>query len=214
MNSRKSEKLDTTITGLQELKGELGDKYIPLVHMISKDFRYSKVISEVIEGSLQEKFSQAVLSVSFEVNTTLNLINDLVLSEFENRKDHITTILRQNSFASKLMTKYTKVVGSGYLRYLLHENVKSLYENQDIILDPDTKNVTENLTSETIENNLSKFCQKIFDDLIEAGDRMPRELKAICYYIHKAGKKYDIPSDIIVQLISGFVILRYVGPGK
>jgi hypothetical protein len=129
-----------------------------------------------------------------------------VFSEFNSRKDHQTTILRQNSFASKLMTKYTKVVGSEYLRLILHDNVQSLYDQVDLLLDPDPKNLKDDKDSSIIEKQLKKICQKIFDDIVDKVDKMPRELKAICYYINEAGKSLNMKTEEIYQLISGFKI--------
>jgi hypothetical protein len=43
---------------------------------------------------------------------------------------------------------------------------------------------------------------------------MPREIRAICYFIAEAGEKYKMNfSNTVLPLVSGFTMLRYICPG-
>lgn len=62
---------------------------------------------------------------------------------------------------------------------------------------------------------LDEWCQKFFDKIIseESVNSMPRELRAICYFIESSGDHFKLDKDTITYpLISGFVMLRYLCP--
>jgi hypothetical protein len=73
------------------------------------------------------------------MNCSLNIIRELIDSEFRKKIQHPTTILRQNSMVSKMMGKYTKIIGEKYLCSLLSELIEDLYKNQDLVLELNKK---------------------------------------------------------------------------
>jgi hypothetical protein len=67
------------------------------------------------------------------------MIRDLIDTEFRKKINHQTTILRQNSMVSKMMGKYTKMIGTNYLRFLLTDLVEDLYQKESLVLDINPK---------------------------------------------------------------------------
>jgi hypothetical protein len=76
----------------------------------------------------------------------------------------------------------------------------------------------ENVEKQSKENleNLTKFCQEFFEKIInqKSIDEMPREIRAICYFIAETGEKYKLNfTYVVLPLVSGFIMLRYLCPG-
>jgi len=202
----------------ESLQGDLGRKYRLMVKIFTSDPRYAKALAEVTQPSVHEKLSSALNNISYEIGASLSIIRALIHLEFDRKKQHPSTILRVNSIVSKMMTKYTKKVGDTYLKLLLGELCLEIYSHPEVSLETNPNNLKGVDVEEQAERNtqlLTEYCQRFFDRIIQEDmiDEMPRELRAICYFILVIGEQYKLNKEkTILPLISGFIMLRYICP--
>ena len=99
--------------------------------------RYAKALADVTAPSQHDKLADALCGLSFEIKASLSIIKALIGLEFDRKQSHPFTILRVNSIVSKMMGKYTKMVGSQYLNTLIGDLIRDLYDkpNMDLELD-------------------------------------------------------------------------------
>jgi len=201
-----------------QLSGEIGKKYKLLVQILTSDPRYAKALADVTAPSQHDKLADALCGLSYEIRASLSIIKALIGLEFDRKQTHPFTILRVNSIVSKMMGKYTKTVGSQYLNTLIGDLIRDLYEKPNLDLELDKSRLTGENLDERLEENLrmtEKVCQSFVDRIISSTmiDLMPRELRTICYFMVDNGEIYKLDFDsIILPLISGFIMLRYICP--
>lgn len=201
-----------------QLSGEIGKKYKSLVQILTSDPRYAKALADVTAPSQHDKLADALCGLSYEIKASLSIIKALIGLEFERKQSHPFTILRVNSIVSKMMGKYTKIVGSKYLNTLIGDLIRELYEKPNMDLELDKSRITGENLDERVEENLrliEKICQSFVDIIVNSSmiDQMPRELRAICYFMIDNGEIYKLDFDsIILPLLSGFIMLRYICP--
>lgn len=204
--------------GNSQLSGDIGKKYKLMVQILTSDPRYGKALAEVTSPSLHDKLSQALINISFDIGASLVIIRSLIHLEFERKYQHPTTILRVNSIVSKMTGKYTKKVGDDYLKKVLGEYIVDLYNKPDLKLEPNSNYLKGDNVQQQSEENLQKlqdYCQKFLDRIVDEAivEEMPRELRAICYFIENSGEQFKLNKEqTIFPLISGFVMLRYICP--
>jgi len=205
--------------GVQKLAGDIGKKYKLLVQIMTSDPRYAKALADVVPPAQHEKLADSLISLSYEIGASLAIIKSLIGLEFDRKQQHPNTILRVNSIVSKMMGKYTKRVGTEYLRLLLGKNIAEVVEQATTMdLEVDPEKVSGDNKQEVIEQRLQQIeevCQKFVDRITSEAmiEEMPRELRAVCYFLKQNGElyKFDI-EKMILPLISGFVCLRYICP--
>lgn len=204
--------------GGSQLSGDIGKKYKLMVQILTSDPRYGKALAEVTSPSLHDKLSQALINISFDIGASLVIIRSLIHLEFERKYQHPTTILRVNSIVSKMTGKYTKKVGDDYLKKVLGEYIVDLHNKPDLKLEPNSNYLKGDNVQQQSEENLQKlqdYCQKFLDRIVDEAivEDMPRELRAICYFIESSGEQFKLNKEqTIYPLISGFVMLRYICP--
>jgi len=201
-----------------QLSGEIGKKYKLLVQILTSDPRYAKALADVTAPSQHDKLADALCGLSYEIKASLSIIKALIGLEFDRKQSHPFTILRVNSIVSKMMGKYTKTVGSKYLNTLIGDLIRDLYDKPNMDLELDKSRITGENLDERVEENLKmieKICQSFVDRIVNSTmiDMMPRELRAICYFMIDNGEIYKLDFDsIILPLLSGFIMLRYICP--
>jgi hypothetical protein len=201
-----------------QLSGEIGRKYKLLVQILTSDPRYAKALADVTAPSQHDKLADALCGLSYEIKASLSIIKALIGLEFDRKQQHPFTILRVNSIVSKMMGKYTKIVGSKYLDTLIGDLIRDLYSKSSMDLELDKSRLTGDNLDQKVEENLrltEEVCQGFVDRIVSAAmiDEMPRELRAICYFMVDNGEIYKLDFDsIILPLLSGFIMLRYICP--
>jgi NACalpha-BTF3-like transcription factor len=152
------------------------------------------------------------------VGKSVSLQSALIELEFEQRKDAANTILKVNSIVSKMMGKYTRKVGDEYIKNLLGSLIDELNGAKDLKLEINPVQLKVENPEEAAKENLIKlteWCQKIVDRIFDEKlvEETPRELRAICYYISANGDKLGLTPEVLLPMIAGFIILRYICPG-
>ncbi|KAG2388190.1 hypothetical protein C9374_001040 [Naegleria lovaniensis] len=205
--------------GIQKLAGDIGKKYKLLVQIMTSDPRYAKALADVVPPAQHEKLADSLISLSYEIGASLAIIKSLIGLEFDRKQQHPNTILRVNSIVSKMMGKYTKRVGTEYLRLLLGKVVNEVVEQAETLdLEVDPEKISGDNKQEIIDKRLQQIeevCQRFVDRITSDAmiEEMPRELRAVCYFLKQNGEfyKFDI-EKMILPLVSGFVCLRYICP--
>ena len=207
------------VKGIQKLAGDIGKKYKLLVQIMTSDPRYAKALADVVPPAQHEKLADSLISLSYEIGASLAIIKSLIGLEFDRKQQHPNTILRVNSIVSKMMGKYTKRVGTEYLRLLLGKVVQEVVEQAETLdLEVDPEKISGDNKQEIIDKRLQQIeevCQRFVDRITSDAmiEEMPRELRAVCYFLKQNGEfyKFDI-EKMILPLVSGFVCLRYICP--
>ncbi|KAL0486907.1 Ras GTPase activating protein [Acrasis kona] len=206
------------VTGTQQLSGDIGRKYKRLVQILTSDPRYAKALADVTAPSQHEKLADSLTSLSIEIGASLSIIKALIGLEFDRKQSHPFTILRANSIVIKMMGKYTKKVGTEYLDICIGKLIKDIYAKPDLDLEVDETRVSGENAALLVEDRLKQvetICQGFVDRIMSQDmiDEMPREIRSICYFLVYNGEIYKMDFDkVILPLISGFIMLRYIGP--
>ncbi|KAL9650448.1 hypothetical protein ABK040_004672 [Willaertia magna] len=208
-----------TAKGVAKMSGDIAKKYKLLVQILTSDPRYAKALADVTPPAQHENLAESLISLSYEIGASLAIIKALIGLEFERKQSHPYTILRVNSIVSKMMGKYTKRVGTEYLKLLLGNLVNEIGEQAETLdLEVDEEKIVGENKKEIAEQRLQQIeevCQKFVDRMTSESmiEEMPRELRAICYFLKYNGEIYNLEFEkTILPLISGFICLRYICP--
>eukprot|EP00761_Pharyngomonas_kirbyi_P007773 gb/GECH01007784.1/.p1 GENE.gb/GECH01007784.1/~~gb/GECH01007784.1/.p1 ORF type:complete len:893 (+),score=239.85 gb/GECH01007784.1/:1-2679(+) len=202
---------------VKKLHGDL-NKYKLLVQILTSDPRYSKALADVSTPSQHEKLSKCLVGLSYPVGASLSIIYALIQLEFQRKHNHPFTILRVNSIVSKMMGKYTKIIGTKYLDVCLGDLIREIVNTPDLSLEVDPARIRGDNPEDQAQENcklLHDYCQRFINTITssEVLDQMPRELRAICRYISVMGETFNLDyTSNIKPLLSGFLMLRYICP--
>jgi len=142
----------------------------------------------------------------------LKFLESLIIEEVENTVTE-GTLLRDNNITVGLLSAHARTVGHQYLVDTigpLLKYVKSLNYNLEI----DPQKLTDQGTDlEQLDTNrkqlievLNKYLENIFDSI----NRIPSDLRRICYFIQEATKQ-KFPKSLYT-CIGGFYFLRFACP--
>jgi len=60
-------------------------KYLNFIKILTSDTKYSNAFAEVVDSSLHEKISSSLINISYEMGCSLNIIRDLIDTEFRKK---------------------------------------------------------------------------------------------------------------------------------
>ncbi|KAJ3452613.1 gtpase-activator protein for ras-like gtpases [Anaeramoeba flamelloides] len=200
-------------TEFGNLKETLEDKYRNLIEMIlDKDLIVTKAICEIIKVTEMDLLAGILIRINRTRGSDIELLKFMIETEVNNNPiDQPSTLFRRNSFASKMMSAYSKTIGRQYLKKALSDLIQTTINDimvnkkgieidqrklkQDENLDENLKNLLE-LTQvyfNKIMNSLGFFflrfiCPAIISpenaDLVK--ERIPVEVRRALILITKA----------------------------
>ncbi|KAJ3447277.1 inhibitory regulator protein ira1-related [Anaeramoeba flamelloides] len=204
-------------TKFGSLKETLEDKYKNLIEMIlDKDLVITKSISDIIKVTEMDLLAGILVRVNILNNSDIELLKFMIETEVANNpKNQPSTLFRRNSFASKMMSCYSKIIGKKYLQKTLSDviqnlvndimiNKKSIEIDERKLKQEETQDLEKNL------NNLMELTQLFFDKIMNSFEFLPVNFFKIANILKiTVENKFENCTNIV---IAGFFFLRFICP--
>lgn len=166
-----------------------------------------QALEPVVSVKLKDEISRVLLRILQANGKATEFLASIVLEEVKNLEDE-NLVFRGNSFATKSMDSYMKMIGESYLQETLGDFVQSVYEfEEDCEVDP-SKKTSGNI--EANKENLKTFVEKVWNLIMCSSCFFPSDLRAAFHEFrrwHEGGSE-----DLSTKLISGSIFLRFLCP--
>jgi len=187
------------------------------VKLFISDPIFAATLTKASGSSVHDKLAGALVNLSHTLGKSVSLQSALIELEFDQNKETVNQIFKQNSIVSKMVGKYTRKVGDEFLKTLLGELIEEVYQSKEKLecnpsfLKVDNPEEEAKKNGELLEAWCEKFVARIFDEKMV--EHVPRELRAVCYYIESSGEKLNLAPEVLYPFVSGLILMRYVCNG-
>ncbi|XP_019857271.1 PREDICTED: disabled homolog 2-interacting protein-like [Amphimedon queenslandica] len=183
--------------------------YNGLLKYITTNFAsLCEVLEPVISAKVKDEIAQTLLKILEHSGKAKEFLCDIVMAEVQH-VDNENLIFRGNTFATKAVDTYMKMVGEAYLRETLKPFINDLLESEDDCeVDPTRLPPTASLTNN--QQNLTRHVEKVWFDILSSWTRFPSDLRDTLYGIRQRfGSEKE---EACFKLISGSIFLRFFCP--
>ncbi|XP_046844941.1 disabled homolog 2-interacting protein-like isoform X2 [Xenia sp. Carnegie-2017] len=165
-------------------------------------------LEPVLSAKSKDEMARILVRILQSCGKAKEFLIDLVITEMQ-RSGEENIMFRGNSFATKAMDYYMKMVGEEYLERTLGEFVKSVYMfEEDCEVDP-SKVATGQL--EANQENMKAFVEKAWNRIVSSVVEFPGELLDVFSEVRSTFPTAD-SKPLCFKLISGTVFLRFLVP--
>ncbi|TDH65142.1 hypothetical protein CCR75_001557 [Bremia lactucae] len=138
---------------------------------------------------------------------------------------NVASLFRSDDYASRLVSTYSKAVGSKFIRAALLEPIRQIYKLKiaDMELNPlKEESLQGEVQIATNAANLTRTCQNIIDSILKNTQFIPSSYFHICSHLNskvisrfdgsKEGIEAEDATTLTRSVIGGFLFLRFVCP--
>ncbi|KAF1335505.1 hypothetical protein FI667_g1150, partial [Globisporangium splendens] len=138
---------------------------------------------------------------------------------------NVATLFRSDDYASRLVSSYSKSVGSDFLHVVLKDPIREIFALKiaDLELNPDKlEGLREEGSVKKNADNLMRACQHILDAILRNAHLIPVSYYHICSHLNARvirrfdgsfeGIAHEDPATLTRSVIGGFLFLRFVCP--
>ncbi|KAI9995569.1 hypothetical protein PInf_012634 [Phytophthora infestans] len=138
---------------------------------------------------------------------------------------NVATLFRSDDYASRLVSTYSKAIGSKFIRVALSDPIRQIFKLKiaDMELNPHKEESLQDETQvDTNAANLMRTCQNIIDSIVKNTHCIPSSYFHICSHLNskvisrfdgsKEGVEAEDASTLTRSVIGGFLFLRFVCP--
>ncbi|KAG6977611.1 hypothetical protein JG688_00000199 [Phytophthora aleatoria] len=138
---------------------------------------------------------------------------------------NVATLFRSDDYASRLVSTYSKAIGSKFIRVALSDPIRQIFKLKiaDMELNPHKEESLQDETQvDTNAANLMRTCQNIIDSIMKNTHCIPSSYFHICSHLNskvisrfdgsKEGVEAEDASTLTRSVIGGFLFLRFVCP--
>lgn len=203
---------------ISEKSEEEEEKYDRLIKVLEEEhFSVVFALCSAISIQEQDEVCAALIKIFYRANKALDLLKVAIQREVDSTATS-STLFRANSTASKLLSAYSKLVGTAYLHQTLCPVVN------DVSAQPGNFEVdaTRVPADQKLENNfahLSALSQRFLDAIFDSISECPRSFHEICSYLNSTvERKFPADKDGLDVLTSAqiaegnFIFLRFFCP--
>ncbi|KAJ6237652.1 neurofibromin [Anaeramoeba flamelloides] len=202
-------------TEFGNLKETLEDKYRNLIEMIlDKDLIVTKAICEIIKVTEMDLLAGILIRINRTRGSDIELLKFMIETEVNNNPiDQPSTLFRRNSFASKMMSAYSKTIGKQYLKKALSDLIQTtindiMVNKKGIEIDQRKLKQDENLDENL--KNLLELTQVYFNKIMNSLSNVPISFYKISNILKTTVEsKFKNCTNIV---IAGFFFLRFICP--
>ena len=177
------------ITQLPPIKSTLATKIIQFSYieklLTASDMGFIKKIIPIFEEASAEQLSDCLTNLLeyLSPGLTIELIRIAVTTDVQSCND-VNTLFRGNSVASKVMSKYSRIVGTNYLTETLTPVFKLLTTSNSFEIDP--SKMDDNEDSKKNLDNLTDYAQLFFDAVINSFEKIPLQFRIVTHHLGTA----------------------------
>ncbi|RLN69198.1 hypothetical protein BBJ28_00015217 [Nothophytophthora sp. Chile5] len=138
---------------------------------------------------------------------------------------NVATLFRSDDYASRLVSTYSKAIGSKFIRVALSEPIHQIFKLKiaDMELNPHKDDaLRDEAQADANAENLMRACQHIIDSILKNAHCIPSSYFHICSHLNskvisrfdgsKEGVEAEDASTLTRSVIGGFLFLRFVCP--
>ncbi|KAG6610048.1 Amino Acid/Auxin Permease (AAAP) Family [Phytophthora cinnamomi] len=138
---------------------------------------------------------------------------------------NVATLFRSDDYASRLVSTYSKAIGSKFIRVALLDPIRQIFKLKiaDMELNPHKEESLQNEDqADANAANLMRTCQNIIDSIMKNTNYIPSSYFHICSHLNskvisrfdgsKEGVEGEDASTLTRSVIGGFLFLRFVCP--
>ncbi|KAI9907919.1 hypothetical protein PsorP6_004297 [Peronosclerospora sorghi] len=138
---------------------------------------------------------------------------------------NVATLFRSDDYASRLVSTYSKAIGSKFIRVALSDPIRQIFKLKiaDMELNPHKEEMLQDETQvDSNASNLMRTCQHIIDSIMRNTHYIPSSYFHICSHLNskvisrfdgsKEGIEAEDASVLTRSVIGGFLFLRFVCP--
>ncbi|XP_032231621.2 ras GTPase-activating protein nGAP isoform X3 [Nematostella vectensis] len=166
-------------------------------------------LESAVSSKVKDEIAGVILRVLQPVGKAQEFLVDIVMDEV-NRLGSAdeNLVFRGNSFATKAMDTYMKMVGESYLQETLGDFVQSVYAmSEDCEVDP-AKSVNGSIQSN--QENLKAFAEKAWNHILCSSCIFPCDLQDTFHEFRQ--RSINGSRDLSNKLISASIFLRFLCP--
>jgi RAS protein activator-like 2 len=147
--------------------------YISLQKYIESNFAVlCEVLEPKISAKTKDEIAQALIRILEHGGKSREFLCDIVMAEVQ-QVDNVNLIFRGNTFATKAVDTYMKMVGDSYLRQTLKPFIHDLLESsEDCEVDPAKLLPPASLLAN--QAVLKRVVEKVWIDILSSWNRFPR----------------------------------------
>ena len=185
------------------------DKYYKLSELIfDRKFEVILTLCEVTPVTEADAIAQLCCRI-FEANhCVIDLIKASIVYEVS-KTEKANTLFRLNSFATKLMVQYCKLIGVEYLRCSVGPEIRSILANaRPMEMDPAKLPAGQDLNENF--QNVKSSTERFLNDIGKSIPECPQSFREICAFLRDTvGAKFPGSEH---TAIAGFMFLRFLCP--
>ncbi|KAJ3432578.1 ras gtpase-activating protein [Anaeramoeba flamelloides] len=186
-------------------------KYHELIkHLLSNNHEILYALSDVVHSGDADEVAKALVEIlsNMKLPDLVQFIKGSIEREVENT-DLAPQLFRSNSMATKMMTSFSKQVGSEYLKNTFEKIITQIVKQQ-VRIEIDPRKLKENENLEEMFKILRQYVKSFLDLIYKSTNYVPSVLREICQQLMlSVGKKFPDHKEIS---IAGVFFLRYLCP--
>lgn len=199
--------LDSMILPNDLFKDIVSTKYLqPL--LVSEDLEMAKSTIELYEENNADHLSTGFIHI-FEYSDPLlclELMKYYTRIEIDKTFD-VNTLFRGNSFASKILSKYSRIIGTNYLIQVLTPIIDNISPNCNFEVDPDRYEQGITINEEKNQAAVRILTEEFLDGIMNSLSLMPLQMRIFsCFLKESVSEKF--PDNANFGVVN-FIFLRF-----
>jgi len=187
---------------------------ISILKLLTSKPQYITIFYSTLEGGSEyDLFAKALLSFCNASGSTMEILKNVITSEFDSNANTPTSIMRGNTASSRILGLFCRQQGSDYLRNILSPIIGSIVGNDSVDFEIDiSKLESQPDVHKSHLEQLIDYTEKVLATISKPDSilAMPRDIKALAYHIYQLALKYSAENTML--LVGGFVMLRFINP--
>lgn len=177
--------------------------------LYSSNLKVTNMAFDVTQTADADKLAAALVRVFYYNDDALTLLRLAIKSEVD-KTAVLSTLFRQNSMASKMLTTFSRLVSKEYLIKILSPCIQQVVEAGDSLEVDPSKLKGDNIDLKANQEKLKEVTETLIADICKSVELLPPACRSICAILKEVVEP-KFPDGANVA-IAGFLVLRLINP--